>query len=58
MAKLNLYSGELPFMVTSGTFGRCRHGHTLAVRCWRCGIWHPIKFLANVWQDVRIGTLT
>lgn len=49
----NLYSGQVPFMENSGTFGRCRHGHTRYMACWRCGIWHPIQFLSDLFAKLK-----
>lgn len=38
----------VPFMVNSGEFWRCRHGHTQFNACFRCGIWHPVRWLRHV----------
>jgi len=47
---MNLYSGLVPYMINSGTFGRCRHGHTHFVPCWRCGVLHPFKLAQHLWD--------
>ncbi len=44
---MNLYSGRVPMMINSGTFGRCRHGHTLWIPCFKCGWLHPIAFVRH-----------
>lgn len=33
------------------TFGRCRHGYTHFGHCWRCGLFHPIKFIRKWLKD-------
>ena len=43
----NLYESH-PTMINSGTFWRCSHGSTGYYTCWRCGLWHPIKFLRHL----------
>ncbi|AFU88220.1 hypothetical protein CcrColossus_gp350 [Caulobacter phage CcrColossus] len=53
MSGSNLYGGNVPFMVNSGTFGRCKHGHTRYMPCWRCGVWHPIKFLRHLIANLK-----
>jgi hypothetical protein len=53
MPNLNLYGGNVPYMINSGTFGRCRHGHTHAIPCWRCGVVHPLQFLQHWWSELR-----
>lgn len=45
----NLYEAPARYMIDSGTFWRCDHGYTrFAGHCWRCGIWHPIRFLRRL----------
>lgn len=44
----NLYWRDAPLMINSGTFWRCRHGHTHAIPCWRCGLLHPYRHLRRV----------
>lgn len=43
----NLY-GDTPFMVSSGLYGRCRHGRTWFIPCWRCGVFHPLAWLRHL----------
>lgn len=49
--------GDHPFMIDSGTFWRCRHGSAPRGECWRCGVWHPVRFLRSalrgLWRRVR-----
>lgn len=43
-----------PFMIDSGTFWRCRHGRTqLGAPCWRCGLFHPVRWLRHLWATLR-----
>lgn len=51
--KKNLYEPH-PFMIDSGTFWRCEHGSTGWYACFRCGLWHPIKFVRHLFQAKRI----
>lgn len=45
----NLYKSR-QLMIHSGQFWRCRHGFTHFWKpCWRCGLFHPIKFLQHWW---------
>lgn len=47
--KDNLYEPH-PLMIDSGRFWRCHHGSTGWYACWRCGIWHPIKFIKHLFE--------
>lgn len=47
----NLY-GPHPFMISSGQFWRCRHGHTDAIPCWKCGLFHPICFVTHLYRTL------
>lgn len=47
----NLYSGRVVYY-ERGSFGRCRHGHTLGIPCWRCGLLHPIKFIRHLIREI------
>ena len=50
----NLYGENNPTMLDSGTLWRCGHGHTkLGRACWRCGIFHPIRFARDLWLDLK-----
>jgi len=44
---MNLYGEQVPLMIDSGRFGRCRHHHTHWNPCWRCGMFHPLSFLKH-----------
>ncbi len=49
----NLYSRPVPpLMITSGQFWRCRHGHTHFNPCWRCGLWHPVRWFGHLRGDL------
>jgi len=53
MADDNLYETH-PWMIDSGTFWRCRHGSTGYYACWRCGCWHPLRFLGHLFDVQRL----
>ena len=48
----NLYGSHV-FMIDSGTFWRCRHGHTSFIPCWQCGMFHPIKYIKDLWSKYK-----
>lgn len=50
---MNLYGNCIPLMINSGTFGRCRHGCTHFVPCWRCGLFHPLAFIRHALWSMR-----
>jgi hypothetical protein len=49
----NLYEPH-PAMIDSGTFWRCAHGSTGWYACWRCGLWHPFRFLKHLFEVKEI----
>lgn len=54
MTSRNLYEPHV-LMIDSGTFWRCDHGETGWYPCPRCGIKHPLKYLAHAWEEKRFG---
>lgn len=46
----NLYAPGQPLMINSGTFWRCRHGHTAFIPCVRCGVFHPVRYVVDRMQ--------
>lgn len=49
---MNLYESNR-LIIDSGTFWRCRHGHTKFVPCFCCGMRHPIDFIDHwvLWAE-------
>lgn len=45
---MNQYNYPHPVLIHSGQFWRCRHGRTTFMPCWRCGLWHPIRYFVHV----------
>lgn len=54
---MNLYGHNFRAGFYAGSFNRCSHGYTgFHGSCWRCGIWHPLRFLRDLFWDLRHGT--
>lgn len=50
----NLYSGKVSIF-RAAKFGRCKHGHTLGHPCWRCGVFHPMRWVRHMFLKRKYG---
>lgn len=50
---MNLYGNNFRCGFEGGSFNRCRHGYTgFKGVCWRCGLFHPLRFLRDLWVEL------